>query len=102
MAIRNSREPPLFFVVDEQINPYHGKMSVAKKRLPKKEGVGLEYNTIATSNKYYEGYREEKRGPPTESEIQGKLIRADPVSGGIKLNYTMDTGPRYVGTSNPS
>ena len=37
-------------------------------------------------------------------EVQGKIIRkADPVCGGLKLNWIMHSGPRYdVGSPNPS
>ena len=64
----------------------------------------MDYTTIATSNKYYENYREEERGEPTTTEPLGKLLRrADPISGGYKLNYIMDGGPKYeVGTPNSS
>ena len=64
----------------------------------------MDYTTLATSNKYYENYREEERGEPTEKEPLGKLLRrADPVSGGYKLNYIMDGGPKYeFGTPNSS
>ena len=101
---RSAREPPPMFVCDEQLNPYFGNKSGAKKRLPKKKIEGLEYTTIATSNKYYENYRGEERAEPTKNEPLGKLLRpADPVSGGYKLNYIMDGGPKYeVGTPNPS
>ena len=101
--IMQSREPPSYVCVDEQILPYHGFKSGAKKRLPKKISVGLEYFTLATSNKGYEGYREEIRAPPADG-VEGKIIRpADPVSGGLKLNYFMHGGRKYeVGTPNPS
>ena len=93
---RKAREPPLFFTVDEQNAPYQGLRSGAKKRLAKKTLEGLEYHTIATSNKGYEGWNDEVRGPPTEQEPMGELLRAaDPVSGGYKLNYIMEGGPRY-------
>ena len=74
-----------------------------KKRLPKKISVGLEYFTVATSNKGYEGYREEIRAPPADG-VEGKIIRpADPVLGGLKVNYFMHGGRKYeVGTPNPS
>ena len=58
---RKSREPPLFVVCDEQINPYYGSKSGLKKKKPKKRGVGIEYTALATSNKGYEGYKEEVR-----------------------------------------
>ena len=101
---RAAREPPLIFVCDEQLNPYFGNRSGAKKRKPKKKIEGLDYTTIATSNKYYENYREEERGEPTATEPLGKLLRrADPISGGYKLNYIMDGGPKYeFGTPNSS
>ena len=34
---RAAREPPLIFVCDEQLNPYFGNRSGAKKRKPKKK-----------------------------------------------------------------
>ena len=60
---RNAREAPLTFVCDEQINPYTGHISGAKKRLPKKTCEGLEYYTLATTNKDYEGYSKAIRAP---------------------------------------
>ena len=68
--------------------------------MPKKTGEGIEYFTVATSNKYYEGYRGEIREPSNDGK-PGKLVRAaDPVCGGYKFNYLMDGGYRYeVGTS---
>ena len=101
---RNSREPPLYFVCDEQLAPYFGKMSGAKKRMPKKKIEGLEYFTLATSNKGYDGYKHEIRAAPQEGEKEGELIQAaDPVCGGYKFMYIMGGGPRYeVGSTNPS
>ena len=94
--MRESREAPSTFVCDEQIDSYYGHLSGAKKRLPKKTCEGLEYFTLACTNKSYEGYRTEKRLPAKENEAKGELIqKRDPVSGGFTLNYTMDGGPRY-------
>ena len=77
---RAAREAPISFVVDEQNLPYWGNRSGAKKRLPKKTLEGLEYFTIATSNKGYEGYADEVRSPPSEEYPLGKVISpADPV-----------------------
>ena len=53
--LREAREPPLYFVCDEQIAPSTSKMSGLKKRLPKKKSEGIEYFSIATANKGYEG-----------------------------------------------
>ena len=54
---------------------------------------GLEYYTLATSNKDYEGYTNEVRSPPREEYPLGKIITpADPVLSGYKLNYIMDDG----------
>ena len=93
---RAAREAPTIFAMDEQIAPCHSKISGAKKRMPKKNGVGLEYRTIATANKYYEGYTEELRAEPEPGKGLGKLIRAgDPICGGYKIAYSMDGGPRY-------
>ena len=52
---RNAREKPLYFVCDEQLSPYFGHLSGLKKRLPKKKMEGIEYYTLATSNKCYDG-----------------------------------------------
>ena len=38
--IHDSREPPIYICCDEQVLPYHGFKSGAKKRLPKKISVG--------------------------------------------------------------
>lgn len=93
---RAAREPPPFFAIDEQNVPYWGNRSGAKKRLPKKTLEGLEYFTIATSNKGYAGYTEEVLGPPSDKYPLGKIITpADPVIAGYKLNYIMETGRRY-------
>ena len=93
---RTAREAPSLFVVDEQIVPYTGHLSGAKMRLPKKTSEGLEYFTIATSNKEYEGYKEEIREDSKEGDPEGAIISArDPVSGGYKLNYKLETGPKY-------
>ena len=92
---RRSREPPKIFVPDEQINPYHGMLSGAKKRAAKKTGVGLQFYTLATSNKGYAGYKE---AIYEEGEAQNKksIVRqADPVFGGFKINYSMSGGRRY-------
>ena len=68
--------------------------------MPKKTGEGIEYFTVATSNKYYEGWKGESREPSIDGK-PGKLLRAaDPVCGGYKLSYLMDGGARYaVGTT---
>ena len=102
--VRSSRESPLYFACDEQINPYTGSKSGLKKRVPKKTSGGIEYITIATSNKGYENYHEEVRAEPIGEEIRGKIVKkADPVCGGLKLNWIMHGGPRYeVGTPNTS
>ena len=93
---RHSREPPLKFVPDEQIDPYHGFLSGAKKRAAKKTGVDLQFYTLATTNKDYEGYQKEVREYPENLGGKSKIIAmADPVSGGFKLNYTMSGGRRY-------
>ena len=101
---RNARESPKHFVCDEQLAPYFGKMSGAKKRMPKKKIEGLEYFTLATSNKGYDGYREEIRAEPQGEEIEGEILQAaDPVCGGYKFMYIMGGGPRYeVGSTSPS
>ena len=98
---RSAREEPSISSVDEQIARCRSKLSGAKKRLPKKNSEGLEYYTIATSNKLYKGYKDEIREESKEGDVQGKVIRpADPVCGGYILNYFMDGGPRYeVGTT---
>ena len=97
--LRNSmaaREAPSYFVIDEQIAPYTGSRSGAKKRLPKKTSEGLEFYTLATSNKEYEGYKEDVRIPAQDGELEGQLlVPRDPVCGGYKLNYIMEAGPRY-------
>ena len=102
--VLHCRDPQLYIACDEQINPYTGAKSGLKKRLPKKTSEGIEYITIATSNKGYENYRGEERAESQEGEIRGKIIRpADPVCGGLKLNWIMQGGRRYeVGTPNPS
>lgn len=99
-----AREPPLRFACDEQLIPYTGHLSGLKKRMPKKTFEGIEYYTLATSNKDYEGYITELREPPTEGQIKGKILRkADPVSGGYKFCYIMEGGPKYeVGKTSPS
>ena len=101
---RNAREAPLTFVCDEQINPYTGHISGAKKRLPKKTCEGLEYYTLATTNKDYEGYSQAIRAPLKEGEVEQEIIsKADPVCGGYTLAYEMDSGPRYeTGFTAPS
>ena len=102
--LREAREPPLYFVCDEQIAPSTFKMSGLKKRLQKKKSEGIEYFSIATANKGYEGQKDEVRAETLEGEAEGKILQqADPVCGGYKLNWIMDVGPRYnVGSSNPS
>ena len=72
--------------------------------MPKKTLEGLEYYTLACSNKDYEGYHGEVRERPTEENILGKISkRADPISGGYKLNYVFSGGRKYeVGTTHPS
>ena len=93
---RKVREAPSFFVVDEQIVPYTGRLSGAKKRLPKKTSEGLEYFTIATSNKEYLGYQVEIREETKDSDDVGKILtQCDPVSGGYRLNYILEKGPKY-------
>ena len=94
--MRASREAPNTFVCDEQIDPYFGNLSGAKKRLPKKTCEGLEYFTLATTNKEYRGYKPEIREPPGPDEKEGVISqKSDPVSGGFTLNYDMEGGPRY-------
>ena len=101
---RDAREPPLYFTVDEQLAPYFGKRSQAKKRMPKKKLEGLEYFSVCTSNKDYEGYRAEERAQPEEGEAEGRITRkADPVYGGYYFMYLMEVGPLYeIGSTNPS
>ena len=101
---QKARESPHWFVCDEQINPYYGNRSGAKKRLAKKTSEGLEYYTIATSNKDYDGYKIGVRAEPEEGKREGKIIsKADPVCGGYRLYYMMDSGPKYeVGSPTPS
>ena len=55
--IDDLREPLVYICCDEQVLPYHGFKSGASKRVPKKISVGLEYFTIATSNKGYKRYK---------------------------------------------
>ena len=45
---RAAREPPRYFVCDEQLSPYFGHMSGLKKRMPKKKLEGIEYWSLAT------------------------------------------------------
>ena len=71
--IMQSGEPASYICVDEQILPYRGFKSGANKRLPKKISVGLEYFTVASSNKGYKGYRVEIRAPPADG-FEGKII----------------------------
>ena len=92
---RRSREPPKTFVPDEQINPYHGMLSGAKKRAAKKTGVGLQFYTLATSNKGYAGFQEAVYEENEEHNRKSVLQKQDPVCGGFKLNYTMSGGRRY-------
>ena len=93
---RAAREAPPYFAVDEQNVPYWGRLSGAKKRLPKKTMEGLEYFAVATSNKGYMGWKDEVRGLPTEDHPLGEVITpADPVVGGYKLNYIMEGGRKY-------
>ena len=100
---RNARESPTKLAIDEQLVHYTGSKSGLKKRMPKKTGEGIEYYTIATSNKDYYGYQAELREASIAGK-KGKLIReGDPVAGGYKLNYYMESGKRYeVGTTAPS
>ena len=85
----------MFFVIDEQIVPYTGHLSCAKKRLPKKTSEGLEYFIIATSNKEYEGYQNEVR-EESKDDPKGDIVTPrDPVSGGYRLNYILEKGQRY-------
>ena len=94
--MRASREAPNTFVCDEQIDPYYGQMSGAKKRLQKKTCEGLEYYTLASTNKDYANYKKEIREPPEDGERKGVILqKADPVCGGFTLNYVMEGGPRY-------
>ena len=97
---RQAREPPLKVSADENLVYYTGSQSGLKKRMPKKTGEGIEYYTQATSNKGYEGYKDEIRDDPIDGK-EGNIIRpADPVCGGYILNYIMEPGRRYqVGTS---
>ena len=101
---RNAREKPLYFVCDEQLSPYFGHLSGLKKRLPKKKIEGIEYFTLATTNRDYEGWRGEERADPVDGESKGKITRhADPICGGYKLHYIMAVGPRYeAGTTSSS
>ena len=92
---RRSREPPKVFVPDEQMNPYHGMLSGAKKRAAKKTGVGLQFYTLATSNKGYVGYKEAIFEEGKEGNKNAIVEQADPVCGGFKINYTMSGGSRY-------
>ena len=100
----DARDAPHYFTIDEQIAPYFGSRSQAKKRMPKKKMEGLEYFSICCSNKDYFGYQGEIREETKEGDIQGKVIRrADPVCGGYYLNYIMDVGPLYsIGSTHPS
>ena len=95
-----AREPPVKISADENLVYYAGFRSGLKKRMPKKTGEGILYYTLATSNKGYEGYKEEIREETKEGD-EGKIIRrADPVCGGYVLNYIMEPGRRYaVGTT---
>ena len=72
---RRAREEPPISSVDEQIARCRSKLSGAKKRLPKKNSEGLEYYTIATSNKLYEGFKDEIREDSKEGDPEGKIIR---------------------------
>ena len=93
--MRASREAPSTFVCDEQIDPYYGQMSGAKKRLQKKTCEGLEYYTLASTNKDYANYKKEIREPPEDGERKGVILqKADPVCGGFTLNYVMEGGPK--------
>ena len=60
---RNARESPTKLAIDEQLVHYTGSKSGLKKRMPKKTVEGIEYYTIATSNKDYYGYQAELREP---------------------------------------
>lgn len=92
----NVREPPSITAIGEQIPRSRSKLSGAKKRQPKKNAEGLEYFTVATSNKLYEGYKEEVRGDPEEGKRKEDAISdADPAYGGYTINYFMEGGPRY-------
>ena len=93
---RDAREPPVFFVCDEQLCPYFGHTSGLKKRLPKKKIGGIEYFSFAVSNKHYEGYRFEERAEPEDGELEGKIVRqADPVCGGYKLHNITSPGDPF-------
>ena len=72
--------------------------------MPKKKLEGIEYWSLATSNKDYDGYKIEVRAEPEEGKRAGKIIsKADPVCGGYRLYYTMDSGREYkIGSSTPS
>ena len=84
----HAREPPTRFACDEEVVPYTGYRSGAKKQLSKKTREGLEFFTLATSYKGYDRYYGEVRAPAEEGEVLGKIIRgADPASGGYVLNY---------------
>ena len=99
---RRSREPPTKAAVDETLTFYSGNKSGLKKTMPKRTHTGIEYFSVATSNKEYEGYKGELREPRKEGEREGKLIRpADPVSGGFTLNYCISPGFRYAMLAHP-
>ena len=89
------REAPSFYVIDEQIVPYTGYKSGLKKRLPKKTSEGFEYFAIATSNKEYEGYQSEVREESKDNPGGDLVTPRDPVSGGYRLNYILEKGPKY-------
>ena len=98
--IQNSREQPSIFVGNKQNTPFTGKLSVTRKRLQKKTSKWLEYFSIATSNKGYEGYKDELRKESKDSEKYGEVIISDVCA--FKLNWIMDGGPRYeVSSSSP-
>ena len=100
---RSAREPPLKIAIDEQLVHYTGSKSGLKKRMPKKTGEGIEYYTIATSNKDYFGYKSEIRELSDDGKPGKLLEKGDPVAGGYKLAYFMEGGARYeVGSTGPS
>ena len=100
---RSAREPPLKVVIDEQLVHYTGSKSGLKKRMPKKTGEGIEYYTIATSNKDYFGYKSESRELSNDGKPGKLLEKGDQVAGGYKLAYFMDGGARYeVGSTGTS
>ena len=89
----SAREPPLKIAIDELVH-YTGSKSGLKKRMPKKTGEGIEYYTIATSNKDYFGYKSEIRELSDDGKPGKLLEKGDPVAGGYKLAFYMEGGAR--------